>query len=149
MGVVDQFRTFKARWIALPVVLVMLFFIWASDRITLQGERTVYTVICSGGAWDGDRCTGRVVVGPRFRYRALRAHREVLFWVLGAREPSYKLTDCEVQDGRNWTCPISADASKSLTLGMERGQPMRNASWPTQAFHAVSKVSWLLSDIGF
>ena len=38
-------------------------FIWASDRITLEGERTVYTVGCEQGVWIGLRCTGSVM-GP-------------------------------------------------------------------------------------
>jgi hypothetical protein len=144
-----EHRRFKARWVALPVLLLLVFLIWTTDRVTLQGERTIYTVNCISGTWLENRCTGKVSAGPRYRYRALKAHREVLFWVLGTTDPSSKLTDCNIQDGRNWTCPASKDALQSLTLEMANGAPVRNTAWPTQPFHAVSKVTWLLLDFGF
>jgi hypothetical protein len=145
----DEIKRFKFRWVATPVFLLLVFFIWSSDRVTLQGERTIYTVNCVNGTWDGHRCNGLLTTGPRFRYRALKAHGEVLFWVLGAQEPSSKLTGCTIQDGRNWTCPASNDAPKSLTLGIAHGEPLRNPAWPTVPFHSVSKVIWLLLDVGF
>lgn len=144
-----EHRRFKARWIALSVLAILVFLIWKTDRVTMQGERTVYTVNCVHGTWAGNRCTGEVSAGPRYRYRALKARREVLFWVLGSPDPSSKLTDCTIQDGRNWTCPVSKDAPQSLTLEMANGAPVRNTAWPTQVFHAVSKVTWLLLDLGF
>jgi hypothetical protein len=100
------------------------------------------------GLWEGNRCTGGLAAGPRFRYRALRIRGEVLFWILGLPEPSSKLTGCEILDGRNWRCPISPDAPNSVTLGMVNGDPQRNPAWPTRAFHAVPKVSWVLLDLG-
>lgn len=141
-------RRFKLRWFAAPILLMLSVFIWASDRITLQGERTVYTVSCVNGSWDASRCTGDLAAGPRFRYRALKIRGEVLFWVLGLAEPSLKLTGCAIQDGRNWSCPVSPDAPQSLTLGMVNGDPVRNPAWPTRAFHTVPKVSWVLLDLG-
>ena len=144
-----QSKRFKFRWVATPVLLLLVFLIWSSDRVTLQGERTVYTVTCAGDAWVGNQCRSVITAGPRFRYRALRARGEVLFWVLGVQEPSSKLTGCTIQDGRNWTCPASDDAPKSLTLGIARGEPLRNPAWPTLPFHSVSKVTWLLLDVGF
>jgi len=138
----------KMRWLVVPVLLALVLFVWTTDRVSLQGERTVYTVACVNGAWGSSGCSGKLTAGPRYRYRALRAHMEVLFWVLGAQEPSSKLTGCTIQDGRNWTCPGSGDASKSVTLGMSRGEPMQNSSWPTQPFHAVSKVRWWLLTFG-
>jgi hypothetical protein len=77
----DEIKRFKFRWVATPVFLLLVFFIWSSDRVTLQGERTIYTVNCVNGTWDGHRCNGLLTTGPRFRYRALKAHGEVLFWV--------------------------------------------------------------------
>lgn len=145
---VQEVRRIKTWWIALPVLVMLLFFIWTTDRVSFQGERTIYTVNCLGGNWVGDRCSGEMVPGPRVRYRALRAHSEVLFWAVGANAPLSKLTKCNIQDGRNWTCPTSDDASKSLALGMLAGQPMQNAAWSTQPFHAVSKVRWLLLYFG-
>ena len=43
----------------------------------MQGERTVYTVDCTNGAWQGDHCSGQVAAGMRYRYRALKGHGEV------------------------------------------------------------------------
>ena len=138
----------KLKWVFVTGLSILVFFIWTTDQITLQGERTVYTVECSGGTWDGNRCSGELVAGPRFRYRALKGHGEVLFWVLGVAEPSAKLTACTVRDGRNWACPPSPDAPRSITLAISQGDPVRNAAWPTRPFHAVSKVTWMLLRLG-
>jgi hypothetical protein len=138
----------KLRWAAIPLVLCMALFIWASDKVTLQGERTFYTVECQDGAWDAGSCSGRLSAGPRFRYRALRARGEVLFWEIGAIEPSSKFTDCAIQDGRNWTCPGNGDSPKSITLALSRGEPVRNPAWPTRPFHLTSKFMWWLLDSG-
>lgn len=140
----DQSKRFQLRWVAIPALLLLVFFVWTTDRVTLKGERTIYTVDCRNGNWVGNRCSGQIVAGPRFRYRALKLRGEVLFWVLGVREPSAKLTGCTIQDGRHWTCPASADAPKSLTLALSNGEPVRNPAWPTRPFHTTSKVGWLL-----
>lgn len=137
------------RWVALPVLLFLVIFVWSTDRVSLQDERTVYTVNCVNGMWNGSRCSGTLSAGPRYRYRALKAHKEVLFWILGAQESSSKLISCTIQDGRNWTCPHSTDAPKSLTLEMARGEPLQNAAWSTRPFHAVPKVTWWLLEFGF
>ena len=73
---------------AMAALLVVAGLVWASDWITMQNERTIYTVDCSGGAWQGRRCSGRLKAGDRYRFRALRARGEVLFWVVGRNEPS-------------------------------------------------------------
>jgi hypothetical protein len=141
-------NSFKLRWVAIPAVLIFVFLIWSTDRVTLKGERTIYTADCRNGTWEGNRCSGRLAPGPRFRYRALKARGEVLFWILGSQEPSSKLTGCTIEDGRNWTCPASADASKSLTLALSSGEPVRDPVWPTRPFHSTSKVGWWLLDLG-
>lgn len=138
----------NSRWLALPGGLLLALFMWAGDRVTLQGERTIYTVICVNGAWAGNSCSGQIGAGPRYRYRALKARGEVLFWVVGAQEPSSKLVGCTIEDGRNWICPESADASKSITLTLTHGKPLRNSAGPTLPFHAVSKLSWKMLDAG-
>lgn len=141
-------RRKSLRWIVAALVGLMAYFIWTTDQVTFQGERTVYTVTCANGAWDGNRCTGELAAGPRYRYRALKARGEVLFWVLGANEPSSKLTGCTIQDGRNWTCPVSADAKGSVTLALVSGTPQRDAAWPTRPLHAVSKMTWIFLNNG-
>ncbi len=142
-------RRKRLQLVAFSLLLLMVYFIWASDKITFQGERTVYTATCEGGAWVDKQCNGTVAAGPRYRYRALKARGEVLFWVLGANEPSAKLTGCSIQDGRNWSCPMSEDAKKSITLAIAQGDPQTNPAWPTRPFHAVHKVSWILLDLGW
>lgn len=144
----DQNQRFKLRWVVIPAVLFFAFFVWTTDKVTLQDERTIYTADCHDGTWDDNRCSGRLAAGPRFRYRALPARGEVLFWVLGVNEPSSKLTRCKIEDGRHWTCPASAEAPKSLTLEMAHGEPVRNPAWPTRPFHSISKVDWWLLDFG-
>lgn len=144
----NQHNRFKFRWVAIPALIFFVFFVWTTDKVTLQGERTVYTVNCVNGTWNGSHCNGELTIGPRFRYRALKARGEVLFWILGSMEPSAKLTGCTIEDGRNWTCPESAEAPKSLTLAMSKGDPVRNPAWSTRPFHSISKVGWILLDLG-
>jgi hypothetical protein len=132
----------------LAAILLLAFIAWAVDFVTLEGERTVYTVDCAEGAWSGNRCTGSLVVGDRYRFRALRAHREVLFWTVGSAEPAGKLTGCDVTNGRNWICPPGGDGVRSITLRMERGRPSLDKSAPGRHIHPVPKLRWLLMRMG-
>lgn len=131
------------------VLAVLAFSAWASDFITLQGERTIYTVECHAGTWKDDRCSGEVVAGSRYRYRALKPHNEVIFWTVGSTERSGKFDDCLIQDGRNWTCKPSGDAARSITLAMAGGAPVPGPVALTRPFRAVSKWRWLLLQRGF
>ena len=136
-------------WASVIVVLAALgFAAWASDFVTPQGERTIYTVECVGGAWQGDDCTGHVAAGQRYRYRALKPHREVIFWTVGTSEPSGKFDDCTIQDGRNWICKVCPDAKRSITLQMAQGVPVPHTD-VTRPYRAVSKWRWLLLRRGF
>ena len=136
-------------WAAVvAIVLALGFAAWASDFVTLQGERTIYTVDCVGGAWQGDRCAGHVATGPRYRYRALKPHNEVVFWKVGSKEPSGRFNDCAIQDGRNWLCKICPDAARSITLQMAQGHPVPGPEAVTRPFRAVSKWRWLLLQRG-
>jgi hypothetical protein len=123
-------------------------FVWAIDFVTLQGERTIYTARCQGETWLDDRCTGKLEAAERYRFRALKAHQEVVFWVVGSAEASGRLTPCVIQDGRNWSCKANADASRSITLEMRRGVAMRNTEGDTRTFHAVPKWKWFLLKYG-
>jgi len=117
---------------------------WITDSVTLQGERTIYTVECRDGAWDASgACTGKLVPGMRYRFRALRSHNEVLFWRVGVNENSGRLTDCAIRDGRNWKCPPGSDAARSITLQMNGGEAVHDPQSPTHAFHAVHKWRWI------
>jgi hypothetical protein len=136
-------------WFGILVVIgVAAFLTWTSDSITMQGERTIYTVGCTDGAWQGAHCTGRLVPAERYRFRALSARGEVLFWVIGANEPSSRFTNCKIQDGRNWSCPPNADASKSITLQMLHGDAVHDETGRVRSFHAVPKWRWALASYG-
>jgi hypothetical protein len=130
------------------VVVIASLGLWSTDKITWQGERTVYTVQCHGGSWQENRCTGELTAGPRFRYRALVSHKEVVFWVVGSTESSGKLTDCSIEDGRHWKCPENADALRSITLEMAHGVPIHRPPDQPLQFHSVSKFDWSLLNIG-
>jgi hypothetical protein len=136
-------------WLAVFAALAaVIFAVWVSDRVTLQGERTVYTVECRDGAWQGARCSGRLVAAERFRFRALKPHREVVFWTVRGQAPSGKFTDCNIKDGRNWTCTANAEASSTITLQMSGGLPVHDTTGRTRAFHSVTKWQWFLLSWG-
>jgi hypothetical protein len=136
-------------WAFVFLLLAALgFAAWASDFVTMQGERTVYTVDCVRGAWQGDHCNGQLTAGSRYRYRALKPHGEVVFWTVGSPEPSGKFNDCVIQDGRNWVCKVCPDAARSITLQMAQGLPVAAAGQVTRPFRAVSKWRWLLLQRG-
>ncbi|MEO8836391.1 MAG: hypothetical protein ABI364_06595 [Caldimonas sp.] len=137
-------------WAFVIALLAALgFAAWASDFVTMQGERTVYTVDCVRGTWQGAHCSGQLAAGKRYRFRALKPHGEVFFWTVGSQERSGKFDDCAIQDGRNWVCKVCPDAARSITLEMVQGIPVRDASSVTQPFRAVSKWRWLLLQRGF
>jgi hypothetical protein len=137
-------------WAFVLCVLAALgFAAWASDFVTMQGERTIYTVDCTKGVWQGDKCSGQVAAGSRYRYRALKPHGEVIFWMVGSKEPSGKFSECTIQDGRNWVCKTCADAARSITLQMTQGVPVASTPSVTRPFRAVSKWRWLLLQRGF
>ena len=134
-------------WLILVLLLITFaLVIWTSDHVTLQGERTVYTVQCEKGTWVDSECSGKLAAAERYRYRALAARGEVLFWVVGSPEPSGKLTRCEIHDGRNWSCKANAntDAARSITLEMSKGQAVHDKTGATRPLHEASKVVWLL-----
>jgi uncharacterized protein VirK/YbjX len=120
---------------------------WGNDFITPDGERTVYTAQCDG-QWEGDRCTGRLLAGDRYRFRALRPHREVVFWTVGGSEPSGKLEYCDITNGRNWRCPSNGQEARTITLQMSMGRPVRDEQAGTRPFHAIPKWRWYLSTWG-
>jgi hypothetical protein len=121
---------------------------WLTDSVTLEGERTIYTADCEGGSWTSDPvpvCSGTLVAGDRFRFRALRAHSEVLFWTVGdSRRPSGKFTGCTVTDSRNWSCPGNEQSADTITHRMQGGSPVPDVDARTRSFHAVDKWRWLM-----
>jgi hypothetical protein len=124
--------------------------VWGSDRITLQGERTVYTVLCDQGKWNGNACSGKLVADKRYAFRASKSRREVLYWVRGSDAPSGRYSDCAVTDRDNWTCkPVAGSAPMTVTFEMKNGWPTRADASLALPFHSVPKWKWWLMDAGF
>lgn len=139
---------FRVSVVFLVVFLVLATWAWFTDFVTIQGESTVYTANCDNGQWQGERCTGRLVPGERYRFRALPRRREVLFWTLGRDEPSGRFTQCQIQDGRNWICAPGPDALRTITTGLVRGRAIHDPSGATKGFHAIYKWRWILLQWG-
>ena len=122
---------------------------WLNDFVTLNGAKTIYAADCTQGAWRGGVCSGTLVAGDRYRFRALTAHNEVIFWIAGSKEPSGKLVPCVIESAKNWSCLPNADSPRSITLEMKHGQPVVASAGLTRPYHPVSKWQWLLLDSGF
>jgi hypothetical protein len=138
----------KRSLFAVAALALFAFLIWASDTITLQGERTIYTVNCEHGAWKDLRCTGKMVAGDRYRYRASTSRHEVIFWVAGLPKPSGRYTDCDVRNRGNWSCNATLDAAPSITREMTNDQATHGPAGLTISFHAVPKWKWWLLRVG-
>ena len=141
-------KIIKQSFSAAIIVIVLAFFFWASDEITLQGERTIYTVNCEHGQWDDLRCTGMMVAGARYRYRASQSRNEVVFGVAGSSAPSGKYTDCNVRNRGNWSCKPTVDMAPSITLEMRHDRATHGPPVLTIPFHAVPKWKWWLLRAG-
>lgn len=118
--------------------------LWTTDAITLQGEWTIYTAECLHGAWAGNVCMGQIVASDRYRFHASQGDKEVLFWINGASNPSGRLKQCSIIDGRNWTCQTNAEGVKSITLQLRQDIPGHSTAANTRPFHDVSKFKWVL-----
>jgi len=116
--------------------------IWASDQVTMQGERTIYTVACEQGVWEGLRCTGRLSPGELHRFLVSKTRNEVVFWISGSRTPSGKYTNCTVVDRDNWSCNDRAGEQLAIVNELSYGRPTAKGSEPTLPFHAVTKWKW-------
>ena len=131
---------------AFVALVALLFAIWVTDFVTVSGEWTIYTARCDGGSWQGDVCGGTLKPGERHRFRALKAHREVLYWVVNEQGESGRYLRCEVKDGRNWTCPGDRQGPPAITDRMKHGMPIV----PTGAasMHRIPKWKWALLEAG-
>ena len=138
------------KWIAVALVMAgVAVVLWASDKITYEGERTIYTVHCDSGEWEGLQCRGTMVAGERYRFRASNIKQEVLYWVVGSPAPSGKFTQCKVKDRGNWACPESAGQPQTITHEMINGRPKRDSSDRDLPFKAVPKWVWWVLNWGF
>lgn len=125
------------------VVIAIGVLIWAGDRITLEGEHTVHTVQCLDGKWEERRCTGVLVAGDRYRFRASRSRQEVLYWTAGSREPSGKYTECIVRDRDNWSCKAVPGQPTTIARALVDGKP-NDGEMSARSIHIVRKWKWWL-----
>jgi len=140
-----------AKWAIVGVIVIALgIALWGSDKITYEGERTVYTVRCEQGDWEGLACKGKMVAGDRYRFRASVSKQEVLYWVVGSSQPSGKFSRCTVKDRGNWECEENAGPGQpaTITRSMSNGRPKRDDGYHNVPFHAVPKWVWWVLDSG-
>ncbi len=124
------------------------FTIWATDFVTRDSEWTIYTARCDGGAWTGDVCGGTMKAGDRHRFRALKAHREVLYWTAGETGESGRYLKCQIRDGRNWICPGDRQGPPAIATKMVHGIPDETPSAEAAAVHRIPKWKWELLSHG-
>ena len=130
------------------IVVALGVFIWSSDHITLEGERTIYAVNCEQGAWDGLRCAGRMAAGDRYRFRSSRSRHEVVYWIAGSATPSGKFSDCDVTDRDYWSCKARAGEQPAIAHELVDGRPVPGVAETDLPFHAVVKWKWWLLRMG-
>jgi hypothetical protein len=141
-------RLVRVLSIALLVALVAAL-VWGSDRITMQGERTIYTVDCDGGTWTGRVCSGKLAPSKRYAFRASLARQEVIYWIRGSMAPSGKFPECNVVDRDNWSCKAAPEGSPAtIAYEMAKGHPTRAGSEHMLPYHSVQKWKWWLIDAG-
>ena len=126
----------------------LVILIWASDHITMEGERTIYAVVCTQGAWDGPRCNGKIAAGDRYRFRSSHTRNEVVYWTAGSNATSGKHTDCRVLDRDNWTCDAHEGEPPSIAHELSHGRPTSHGGGLIP-FCAVAKWKWWLLRAGF
>jgi hypothetical protein len=129
------------------ILIVLGFFaglVWASDRVTLQGERTLYGVNCNAGTWNGLTCTTNLVAGNQYVFRASHARQEVLYWIRYSSEPSGRHAKCEVTNRDNWQCEAGPQDAQWVVHELAHGRPTASAGGAAQPLHGVAKWKWYL-----
>jgi len=124
------------------VILGLAGFIWSTDRITFQGERTVYTVTCDGGSWIDSHCTSKLAAGARYTFRASRTRQEVLYWTVGSNTPSGRYGNCHVENRGNWSCKVEPEQSRTIAVEMKNDKPTRSNDGNASTYHTVPKWKW-------
>lgn len=121
--------------------------VWLADCITPQGSWTLYSAHCQSGEWQGDRCGGQLVAAPRYRMRIDRASSQVAVTDLKTRAPAGTLTQCDIQDGRNWACRSAAPGTAAVVERIRYGRPEPAPQLP-EGDRAVAKWRWMLMRAG-
>lgn len=128
----------------LGVIALMVALIWASDRITLQGERVLYAVTCSGGEWRGNVCDGHLEPAQRYAFRASPRRGEVVSWIIGSSAASRTYAGCEVRNRDQWVCPLQTGGGTTAQLEMLKGKTRCSGTAAAASVHIVPKWSWYL-----
>lgn len=117
--------------------------IWASGKLSLQGERTVYTAACVGATWEGLRCSGHLVPAERYRFHVDQARSEVRFRLVGGSSGWHTMRGCRVSDAMNWACPGSSEAGDPIATEMSAGRPVAaGATRSAENLRAITKWRW-------
>jgi hypothetical protein len=121
---------------------------WVSDSITLKGHWTVYTARCDGGTWQGSRCTGgRLVAAERYQFIANKARAQVVFEAIGTATAYGKLSECTIEDGRDWACLTAIAGVHPIPRRLAGGKPVGPADFPGDA-RPVPKWKWVFLRLG-
>ena len=136
-------RLHRALWLwTTAACLAGVVAIWLSGAITLEGQWTLYTARCSSGRWDGDRCTGHLVAAERWLFAANKAIGEVDYTTLGRESRTGRLSQCLIQDGRDWACRLVESGAPPITNHLVRGRPVERLDAP-DGVRPVPKWRWL------
>ena len=125
----------------LPALVIAGVLAWSSDTITLQDEWTIYMARCREGTWQGQHCSGRLVAAERHHFVADKPKGEVAFDVVGMAGSAGRLSQCTVDDGRNWTCLAGGTSTVPATRQLTQGDPANLADDSGRA-RRVSKRQW-------
>lgn len=135
-------------WFLAAALVILATLAWSSDTITLQDQWTIYTARCGEGAWQGKHCTGRLVAAERHHFVADKPKSEVAFDVIGVQGGvSGRLSQCAVDDGRNWKCLVGGIATYPITRQLVQGDPVDRNDGPDLT-RRISKRQWLLLRLG-
>ena len=130
------------------ILLTIALVAWTTDAVRPRGVSAIYSVDCKPGTWEGNRCYGRMVAGPRYRFKVLAARGEVHF--TSSIDPDVEVTysRCTIEDRSNWSCDPSGPAPATIGHKMEHGHLVPDPAPETLPLHDVEKWRWLLLRIG-
>jgi hypothetical protein len=140
-----------AKWAIVGVIVIALgIALWGSDKITYEGERTIYSVRCEQGNWEGLACKGRMVAGERYRFRASVSKQEVLYWIVGSSQALRQVQSLRGQGSRQLGVRGQHGAGQpaTITRSMSNGRPKREEGYHSIPFRAVPKWVWWVLDSG-
>ena len=147
-GGLSRFRPARLALTIFIVSGVLASFAWATDAIPPRGVRTVYTANCKPGTWEGNRCYGRLIAGPHYRFEVNEQRGEVHFSTNDDPATKGTYSHCHVIDSANWSCDPTLQATRTIAHQMVGGRMVGDPTVPTLPFHEIEKWRWLLFSIG-